>query len=358
MVIIAGVNYGRRPPQARNIGFSTRATKLGRFVGGAARTKVGLGIAATVAQAGYHMGVDGAHMYQNPRVRRAVGHGPRLRARRIGPAIRAEDVPLPAGGLGGRGRVRGMFRTGTEVSSQTNMPPRRRSTVKRGRRRTSRMPVASYARVPRRMTMGPLMQPEMKHFDRSYVLVPPASAQWGLYSIGPQGIIHGTGPSNRIGQKITLHKVEITCVLGVDDTDNIPAGGCNVIMKVLQDNSPNGAAITNPTWLDSFATAGNNYWYTPRNTDTTNRVKEVATREHHVQNMGEDNAGNSIVNIDTTSKVVLYPKKVVRFSGNLDNISSLINYNLFAAVIQTRGIPVPISAFTMNMVVRYHYTDS
>jgi len=189
---------------------------------------------------------------------------------------------------------------------------------------------------------------EIKFFDTVFPAAGiPAGPASLIDSTVVAEIVNGTGPSDRIGRRIKVVKVDYSYALQL-----VGASGNNDCARydIWLDRQCNGIAPAPGALYTSAATLGTNQM---PNLFNEKRFKRLYTKTHLFNTMNSIGAGGVGSNVGMKFEGSFRPNCVIEYDDTTGNITDLTSNNIFQCWSSDSGLCVIQSNF-----VRIHYVDA
>jgi len=192
----------------------------------------------------------------------------------------------------------------------------RRTTRRRFRRATTtkkkvRVSTARVRRIVHNME-------EKKFLDKTIASGVMSSGAWDVDD-HVASLQQGTSASQRIGNKIMVHKIE-WCITMVPLV-TMPAAGCVSRFAIVHNKETVGTTITG---TDVFLSAT---FDTLKNTANQPRYTVLRDQNHSMVVTGMNGATQAAVGPIASIKLTIFPKKIVSFNGNTGGNGDLLKDN-------------------------------
>lgn len=205
------------------------------------------------------------------------------------------------------------------------------------------------ARSSRNYTVGP--KPEVKFFDSAFPAAGiPAGAASIIDSTLVAEIVNGTGPSQRIGRKIKVLRIDYSLSVW---RNGAASGTATDAFRydIWLDRQSNGAA---PGPADLYTAIGGG---TPGTCEMLNlsnekRFKRLFTHVEQTNIMSGIGAANPAADVGIKFEGSIYPKCVIEYDNSAGLITDLTSNNLFQSWSSDAG-----SYSVRTAVTRVHYSD-
>lgn len=202
-------------------------------------------------------------------------------------------------------------------------------------------------------TQAPKYTPETKHWDIATNMALSVNGTYTLMGVG-MWPIQGTDFNNRIGRKIKLIGIDLTCLITVTAPAQMRVTGDTLHCSMWMDKETRGGTAS---VSDIFAnSSGALNVLAPVNMSNKQRFRKIHESKHNIV-VTSVAAGvtTGTDNVDTMRHFIKM-NEVITFNNNVGNAGDVVD-NSFVLTACPANPTVATSAMNFAVLVRYHYID-